>query len=125
MWSKNMTLSDIKLAIIGLGYVGYWTNRPDSSLRAQRGNPGAMDRHDLRCRDDVEVPIIKIDPRYFRPTEVASLLGDPTKAKEKLGWVPEITLDEMVQEMVASDLADAKKHALLKQHGYSVSVSVE
>ena len=84
-----------------------------------------MDRHDLRSRDDVEVPIIKIDPRYFRPTEVASLLGDPSKAKEKLGWVPEITLDEMVQEMVAADLADAKKHALLKQHGYNVNVSVE
>ena len=70
-------------------------------------------------------PIIKIDPRYFRPTEVASLLGDPTKAKEKLGWVPKITLDEMVQEMVAADLADAKKHALLKQQGYQIAVSVE
>ena len=70
-------------------------------------------------------PIIKIDPRYFRPTEVETLLGDPSKAKEKLGWVPEITLDEMVTEMVASDLADAKKHALLKQHGYSVSVGLE
>lgn len=70
-------------------------------------------------------PIIKIDPRYFRPTEVETLLGDPSKAKEKLGWVPEITLDEMVTEMVASDLADAKKHALLKQYGYSVSVGLE
>ena len=70
-------------------------------------------------------PIIRIDPRYFRPTEVETLLGDPTKAKEKLGWVPEITLDEMVQEMVATDLADAKKHALLKQHGYQISVTVE
>ena len=72
-----------------------------------------------------DTPIIKIDPRYFRPTEVETLLGDPTKAKEKLGWVPEITLDEMVQEMVAADLADAKKHALLKQHGYQIAVSVE
>ena len=70
-------------------------------------------------------PIIRIDPRYFRPTEVETLLGDPTKAKEKLGWVPEITLDEMISEMVATDLADAKKHALLKKHGYSVNVSVE
>ncbi len=70
-------------------------------------------------------PIIRIDPRYFRPTEVETLLGDPTKAKEKLGWVPEITLDEMINEMVATDLADAKKHALLKKHGYSVNVSVE
>ena len=72
-----------------------------------------------------EQPIVRIDPRYFRPTEVETLLGDPSKAKEKLGWVPEITLDEMVKEMVAADLADAKKHALLKQHGYNVDVSVE
>ena len=81
----------------GINEVGYWNNKP----------------------------IIKIDPRYFRPTEVASLLGDPSKAEEKLGWVPEITLDELVQEMVASDLVDAKKHALLQQHGYNVNVSVE
>lgn len=70
-------------------------------------------------------PIIRIDPRYFRPTEVETLLGDPRKAKERLGWVPEITLDEMVAEMVASDLADARKHALLKKHGHQVAVSVE
>ena len=69
--------------------------------------------------------VIKIDPRYFRPTEVETLLGDPTKAKQKLGWVPEITLDLMIEEMAASDLAEAKKHALLKKHGYDVSVSVE
>ena len=69
--------------------------------------------------------VIKIDPRYFRPTEVETLLGDPSKAKQKLGWVPEITLDQMIEEMAASDLADAKKHALLKIHGYEVSVSVE
>jgi len=66
----------------GVNEVGYWTNRPDSSLRAQRGNPGSMDRHGLQPRDDEEVPIIRIDPRYFRPTEVASLLGDPTKAND-------------------------------------------
>ncbi len=57
--------------------------------------------------------IVKIDPRYFRPTEVVSLLGDPTKAKIKLGWVPEITAQEMCQEMMASDLGEAKRHALL------------
>jgi GDPmannose 4,6-dehydratase len=51
--------------------------------------------------------------------------GDPTKAKEKLGWVPEITVDEMVQEMVAVDLAEAKKDALLKQHGYQITLSKE
>jgi GDPmannose 4,6-dehydratase len=69
--------------------------------------------------------IVKIDPRYFRPTEVETLLGDPTKAKEKLGWVPEITVREMCQEMVAYDLQQAKQHALLKKNGYSVAVSVE
>ena len=69
--------------------------------------------------------IVRIDPRYFRPTEVETLLGDPTKAKEKLGWAPEITAQEMCKEMVASDLAQAKQHALLKQHGYSVNVSIE
>lgn len=70
-------------------------------------------------------PIIRIDPRYFRPTEVETLLGDPAKAKEKLGWVPEITLKEMIAEMVEADLADAKKHALLKTHGYQIAVSSE
>jgi GDPmannose 4,6-dehydratase len=70
-------------------------------------------------------PIVKIDPRYFRPTEVETLLGDPSKAKQKLGWVPEITAQQMCVEMIAHDLAEAKKHALLKKHGYEVSVSVE
>jgi GDPmannose 4,6-dehydratase len=69
--------------------------------------------------------IVRIDPRYFRPTEVETLLGDPTKAKEKLGWVPEITVQEMCVEMVASDLQQAQQHALLKQHGYNVNVSAE
>ena len=67
--------------------------------------------------------IVQVDARYFRPTEVETLLGDPSKAKTKLGWVPEITLDEMVGEMVAHDLDQAKRHALLKTHGYDVSVS--
>jgi GDPmannose 4,6-dehydratase len=69
--------------------------------------------------------IVRIDPRYFRPTEVETLLGDPTKAKEKLGWVPEITVQEMCAEMVASDLEAAKQHALLKSHGFVINVSLE
>lgn len=64
--------------------------------------------------------IVKIDPRYFRPTEVDTLLGDPSKAKQKLGWVPEITARQMCREMMASDLTLARQHALLRQHGYSV-----
>ena len=69
--------------------------------------------------------IVKIDPRYFRPTEVETLLGDPSKAKAKLGWTPEITVQEMCAEMVASDLKESQRHALLKRHGYDVSVSLE
>jgi GDPmannose 4,6-dehydratase len=69
--------------------------------------------------------IVQIDPRYYRPTEVETLLGDPTKAKEKLGWVPEITLDEMITEMVANDLIGANKVALLKKNGFSVAISLE
>ncbi|MCC7855073.1 GDP-mannose 4,6-dehydratase [Klebsiella pneumoniae] len=69
--------------------------------------------------------IVAVDPRYFRPAEVETLLGDPTKAKDKLGWVPETTLQEMVTEMVASDLEAAKKHSLLKKHGFNVNISME
>jgi len=69
--------------------------------------------------------IIRIDPRYFRPTEVETLLGDPSKAKAMLGWTPEITVQQMCAEMVAEDLMAAKQHALLKRYGYKVNVSVE
>lgn len=69
--------------------------------------------------------VVRIDPRYFRPSEVETLLGDPAKAKEKLGWVPEITVQEMCAEMVAEDLEEAKRHAMLKSHGFSVAVSTE
>ncbi len=69
--------------------------------------------------------IVKVDPRYFRPTEVETLLGDPAKAKNTLGWVPRIALQDMVTEMVVCDLADAQRHALLKHHGYAVAVSSE
>jgi GDPmannose 4,6-dehydratase len=70
-------------------------------------------------------PIVRIDPRYFRPAEVETLLGDPGKAKARLGWVPEISAQEMCKEMVANDLIQAKQHALLRSHGYAFAVSVE
>ena len=69
--------------------------------------------------------VVQIDPRYFRPTEVETLLGDPTKAKQKLGWTPEITVQEMCAEMVREDLEQATKAALLKKHGYKISISAE
>lgn len=69
--------------------------------------------------------IVRVDPRYFRPTEVATLLGDPAKAKEKLGWTPEITLQQMIIEMVEADMDQALRHALLKRHGYKLPVALE
>jgi GDPmannose 4,6-dehydratase len=69
--------------------------------------------------------IVRIDPRYFRPAEVDTLLGDPTMAKQKLGWEPEITTREMCAEMVAEDLKTARRHALLKEHGFELPVSME
>lgn len=69
--------------------------------------------------------IVRIDPRYFRPAEVETLLGDPSKAREKLGWEPEITAQEMCAEMIASDLKEAKRHALLKSHGLELPVRIE
>lgn len=69
--------------------------------------------------------VVAIDPRYFRPAEVETLLGDPSKAKERLGWVPEITVQQMCAEMVSEDLKAAQRHALLKAHGHGVAVSRE
>jgi GDPmannose 4,6-dehydratase len=69
--------------------------------------------------------VMRIDSRYFRPAEVETLLGDPSKAKAELGWTPEITVQEMCAEMVAEDLKTAKRHALLKAHGMELPVSHE
>ncbi|MBK5915555.1 GDP-mannose 4,6-dehydratase [Rhodocyclus purpureus] len=91
----------------GINEKAYWTNPPNTSHLTPN------------------TPVVRIDPRYFRPTEVETLLGDPTKAKEKLGWTPEITVQQMCAEMVQSDLEEAKRHALLKANGYQVNVSVE
>lgn len=69
--------------------------------------------------------IVRIDPRYFRPSEVETLLGDPTKAKEKLGWIPEITAQQMCAEMVVEDLRAARRHRLLRENGLDLPVSIE
>ena len=96
-WTAQELDMPIRWEGSGVDEVGYWVNKP----------------------------IVRIDPRYFRPTEVETLLGDPTKAKDRLGWVPEITAWEMCAEMVAEDLGHAKRAALLMQHGYSVNLSAE
>jgi len=72
--------------------------------------------------DDV---IVCVDPRYFRPAEVETLLGDPTRARERLGWVPEIKVQEMVAEMIAEDLKNARRYALLKAHGHALPIARE
>ena len=69
--------------------------------------------------------IVRVDPRYFRPAEVETLLGDPTKAKEKLGWTPEITINELCAEMIAEDLVQAKKTALLQRNGFHTPIARE
>ena len=76
-------------------------------------------------RGDTGKVVIRIDPRYFRPAEVETLLGDPSKASEKLGWTPTTNLEELVKEMVAADVEGAKKEALLKRKGFNVAPSRE
>ncbi len=107
-WTAAELSMELRWEGEGVNEIGYWINRKNR----EGGNP-------------VPTAVVRIDPRYFRPTEVETLLGDSTKAKTKLGWVPEVTAQEMCKEMVAHDLTQAKQHALLKQHGYSVNVSVE
>ena len=94
-WSSAELGQQVRWEGEGINEVGYWNDKP----------------------------VIKIDPRYFRPAEVETLLGDPSKAKQKLGWTPEITVQEMCAEMVANDLAQAKQHALLKANGYSLDTT--
>jgi len=82
----------------GVNEKGYWVNRG-------AGNP--------------DIPIVEVDPRYFRPTEVETLLGDPSKAKEMLGWQPRTAFAELVAEMVREDLNSAKRDELVKHHGFN------
>ena len=74
------------------------------------------------CPGDV---LVRVDPRYFRPSEVETLCGNPARAADELGWVPEISLDQMIAEMVAGDLELAKRRALLQRHGYHTPQSIE
>ncbi|NCN96382.1 MAG: GDP-mannose 4,6-dehydratase [Rhodoferax sp.] len=125
-WTATALGMQLRWEGTGVDEVGYWLNPPRAD--ANRGadfSPPKSTEVDPTQAKPTEVPVVRIDPRYFRPTEVETLLGDPSKAKQKLGWVPEITAQDMCAEMVAHDLAQAKQHALLKQHGYQVNVSLE
>ena len=81
--------------------------------------------HEIGRRSGSSEVVVRIDPRYFRPAEVETLLGDPTMAREKLGWVPTTTLEELVAEMVAADKEEAKKEAILRLKGFAVVGSME
>lgn len=101
----NAAAAELQMKIVWEGSgpyeKGYWLNTPsgDAGLRK---------------------PIVQIDPRYYRPAEVESLLGDPSKAKAKLGWTPKTTFEELVAEMVREDLKTAGRDELVKNHGYTI-----
>ena len=81
--------------------------------------------NEVGYRADNGQPVIRIDKRYFRPTEVQSLLGDPTKAKKKLGWEPKTTLEELISEMIENDREESLKETLLNKKGFKVNPSLE
>jgi GDPmannose 4,6-dehydratase len=91
---------------------------------AERGIIAAI-RGDKAVGAKVGQTIVAVDPQYFRPTEVETLLGDPGKAKRQLGWEPQTSFADMVREMVQHDLDKARRHALLKSHGYNVAITLE
>ena len=105
----------------GINEKGYWinksTNKDDDSMDGGgRATSGTV--AEKGYNDDGKY-IVSIDPKYFRPTEVENLLGDPTKAKEKLGWKTKVKFNELVKEMVAMDLEAAERDELVKRHGYT------
>ena len=81
--------------------------------------------HEIGRRADNGEIVIKIDERYFRPTEVQTLLGDPSKAKDKLGWTPRISLEELIKEMVEADKKESKKESYLKKEGFTIKKFLE
>ena len=96
-----------------------WSNGESSIIWEGSG----LDEIGLRA--DTKEVVIRVDPRYFRPTEVETLLGDPSKAKEKLGWQPKINLEEMIREMIKFDTMEAEKEIILKEKGFKIFNSLE
>jgi len=110
----NAAADELKMKIRwegqGLEEVGYLRRPPLAGVARSAGGGGLGG----------EKPIVRVDPRYFRPTEVETLLGDPTKAHQILGWQPKITFKELVSEMVREDLNTAQRDELVKKHGYTI-----
>jgi GDPmannose 4,6-dehydratase len=118
---RQLSIRDfIKLSAANLGielaFSGHGLDEVGTVVYVADGKAPAVSEGDV---------IVRIDERYFRPAEVETLLGDPGKAKEKLGWEPEITVEEMCAEMVENDLNQARQQALLKKHGYAVTLGRE
>jgi len=113
---REFVILSAKEAGIELEFSGEGVNEIATVTAVNRNSAPALKEGDV---------VVRVDPRYFRPAEVETLLGDPSKAKEKLGWVPQITVEEMCTEMVQHDLDKAKQHALLRAHGHNVAVSIE
>ena len=107
----------VELAAKKLG----WKNNDDSLSIIWEGKG----INEVGIRADTKEIVIRIDPRYFRPTEVDLLLGDSEKAKSKLGWSPKLTLDDMVEEMISNDLKIAQKELLLKKEGFKTIDSID
>ena len=108
-WSAAELGINLEFSGSGESEYGYVTN-------IMGGNAPALKVGDI---------IVKVDPQYFRPAEVETLLGDPANAYQKLGWVPEITVQDMCAEMIQSDLKDAKRNMLLKKHGFDVPAQIQ
>ena len=102
----------------GMGEPGEAPHSPSPPAGKGRGEGAPGPRHS-RESGTPDRPIVAVDPRYFRPTEVETLLGDAAKAKEKLGWTPKIRFQELVAEMVREDLKSAERDELVKKHGYA------
>jgi GDPmannose 4,6-dehydratase len=118
---KQISVRDfVRLSALELGVELEFSGEGEQEIATVKSITG-NNAHALSVGDVV----VRVDPRYYRPAEVETLLGDPTKAKEKLGWVPQITVEEMCAEMVANDLDKAKRYTLLNAHGHNVTVAVE
>ena len=108
-----------KFAEISAYYLGWGDSSSQSIIWEGEGI------NEVGIRRDTKEVVIRVDPRYFRPTEVDILLGESRKAHEKLGWAPKISLEEMIKEMILFDKAEAKKESILKKSGFKINSSQE